>query len=88
MVEARVSHDGVLDVVLDWQPTDDSPPLRDRVFGIIGSFAEPSTHVMQRSVGRTVEYDVVTGVLPDQTHFRTHGHVVRFRIVGEPAPHG
>ncbi len=27
-----------------------------------------------------VEYDVVTGVLPGQTHFRTLGHAVRFRI--------
>jgi hypothetical protein len=88
LVETRVGDDGVLEVALDWQPTVDSPTLTYRVYGLIGSFAEPSTHVAQRSVGGTVEYDVVTGVLPDQTHFRTHGHLVHFRVVGEPAPHG
>jgi hypothetical protein len=88
LIEARLMDDGVLEVQLDWHPDVDSPTLTYRVFGIIGSFAEPSTHVAQRSVGGTVGYEVVTGVLPDQTHFRTHGHLVRFRIVGKPAPHG
>jgi hypothetical protein len=88
LVETHVGDDGVLEVVVDWQPTVDSPTLTYRVYGLIGSFAEPSTHVAQHSVGDTVEYDVVTGVLPAQTHFRTHGHLVRFRVVGEPAPHG
>jgi hypothetical protein len=88
LVESRLLEDGVLEVVLDWQPNADSPSLTYRVFGIIGSFAEPSTHVAQRSVGNTVEYEVVTGLLPEHTHFRTHGHLVRFRIVGTPAPHG
>ena len=36
----------------------------------------------------SVEYDVVTGMLYGQTPFRTHGHLVRFRIVGTPAPYG
>jgi hypothetical protein len=88
LLESRLLDDGVLEVVLDWQPTIDSPPLRYRVFGIIGSFAETSTHVAQRPVDGSVEYEVVTGVLPEHTHFRTHGHLVRFLIVGAPAPHG
>ena len=88
LLETRVSDDGVLDVVLEWRPTADSPSLTYRVFGIIGSFAEPSTHVTQRRVDSTLEYDVVTGLLPDQTHFRTHGHLVRLRVVEQPSPHG
>jgi hypothetical protein len=88
LVETRLTGDGVLEVVLEWAPTDDSPTLTYRVFELIGSFAEASTHVARRSVDGTVEYDVVTGMLPEQTHFRTHGHLVRFRIVGERAPHG
>jgi hypothetical protein len=58
------------------------------MFSVIGSFAEGSTHVAQRPVDGAVEYDVVTGMLPDQTEFLTHGHLVRFRVVGEPAPYG
>jgi hypothetical protein len=88
LLETRLLDDGVLEVVLDWQPSVDSPTLTYRVFGIIGSFAESSTHVAQRSVDDSVMYEVVTGMLPDQTQFRSHGHLVRFRIVGRPAPHG
>lgn len=88
LLESRLLDDGVLEVVLDWQPTVDSPTLTYRVFEIIGSFAETSTHVAQRPVDGTVEYEVVTGVLPEHTHFRTHGHLVRFLIVGTRAPHG
>lgn len=88
VVEAEALDDGVFEVTLDWHRGDDTPPLRDVIFGVVGSFAESSTHVLQRVVRDTVEYDVVTGMLPDQTHFRTHGHLVRFKIVGEPAPYG
>ena len=88
LLESRLLDDGVLEVVLDWQPTVDSPTLTYRVFGIIGSFAETSTHVAQRPVDGTVKYEVVTGDLPEHTRFRTHGHLVRFLIVGTPAPHG
>jgi hypothetical protein len=88
VVKTEIGEDGVLDVTLDWQPGDDSPPLRNRVFEVIGSFAESSTHVEQRAADGTVEYDVVTGMLDGQTPFLTHGHLVRFRIVGTPAPYG
>lgn len=88
VVKTEVADDGVFDVTLDWHPGEDSPPLRHRIFDVIGSFAESSTHVEQRAVDGTVEYDVVTGMLTDHTHFRTHGHLVRFRVVGTPAPYG
>jgi hypothetical protein len=84
--ETRLTEDGILEVALDWHPFDDSPPLRNRIFGIIGSFAESSTHVLQRTEAETRTYDVVTGMLPDQTPFRTHGHLVRFRVTSASAP--
>lgn len=80
LVETRVADDGTLEVLLDWRPTGDSPKLIHRVFDIIGSFAESSTHVLERSTGQSVEFDVVTGMLPGQTHFRSHGHLVRIRV--------
>jgi hypothetical protein len=88
VVETRVLDDGVFEVTLDWRPNDDSPPLRNRIYEVIGSFAESSTHVAQRAAGGTVEYDVVTGMLPGQTELRPHGHLVRIRLVGKPAPYG
>jgi hypothetical protein len=89
VVATRTGADGVFEVKLDWQPHADSPPLRNRIFAAIGSFAEGSTHVAQNPVDDgTVEYDVVTGMLREQTEFRTHGHLVRFRVAREPAPQG
>jgi hypothetical protein len=71
--------DGVYVVRLAWRG-EDSRALRAGVFEVIGSFAESSTHVRQRTLTDAVEFDVVTGMLPDETPFRTHGHLVRFRI--------
>ena len=85
--ETRVTEEGILEVVLEWRSSADSPPLRNRIFGIIGSFAESSTHVTQRVDPDTIEYDVVTGMLPEQTPYRTHGHLVRLRDTGNRLPY-
>ncbi len=70
----------------EWRPRDTSPQLRERVFAVIGSFAELSTSVVQRMRDETLEYDVVTGMLAGQAHFRTHRHLVRFRVVRPHPP--
>ena len=78
--------DGVYRVVLEWTPTEArKPALREDVFALIGSFVEFSTHVRQRVVDGAVEFDVTTGMLADETHFETHGHLVRLRIEGDAA---
>ena len=79
--------DGALyTVTLEWSPEDATRAgLREDVFAVIGAFAEASTHVRQRVLDEAVEFDVTTGMLPDETPFATHGHLVRLRIVGEAA---
>jgi len=74
--------DGVYEVTLVWDGARSIGAIRSAVFALVGSFAESSTHVRQRTADGAVEFDVVTGMLPDETHFRTHGHLVRFRIEG------
>lgn len=74
--------DGVYLVRLAWRGEPDIGAMREAVFAVIGAFAESSTHVRQRTLPDAVEYDVVTGMLADETPFRTHGHLVRFRIEG------
>jgi hypothetical protein len=49
----------------------------------IGSFAEFSTHVLERLADDAVEFDVTTGMLAGTTPFRPHGHLVRLRLEGE-----
>jgi hypothetical protein len=70
-------------VTLEWIPERPTKPgLREDVFALIGSFAEQSTHVRQRVLDDTVEFDVTTGMLPGDASFRPHGHLVRLRVVG------
>jgi hypothetical protein len=57
-------------------------------FALIGQVAEATTFVRVSDPGHgtgtgdpsVVEIDVVTGMLDDETAFRTHGHTVRLRI--------
>ena len=51
------------------------------LYGLIGSFAESSTHVRERRVGGDVILDVVTGVMPGDSAFASHGHLARVRIL-------
>lgn len=77
--------DGIYTVRLAWHGDPDIGAVRAAVFALVGAFAESSTHVRQRTLSDAVEYDVVTGMLRDETPFRTHGHLVRFRIEGAQA---
>jgi hypothetical protein len=77
----RLEEDAVYVVELEW--TAQEPvyrTLREDVWTVIGSFAETSTHVAERETAGSIEFDVTTGVLPEHTEFRTHGHLVRFRV--------
>jgi hypothetical protein len=73
-------------VTLEWTPAEATKVgPREDVYAVLGSFAEFSTHVRQRVGDGAVEFDVTTGMLADETPFRTHGHLVRLRIVGDAA---
>ena len=60
----------------DWRVT------RIAAFGLIGAIAEGSTHIREMAPGRDgLDLVVLTGVLPGDTTFATHGHLVRIRVV-------
>ena len=60
----------------DWRVT------RIAAFGLIGAIAEGSTHIREAAPGRDgLDLVVLTGVLPGDTTFATHGHLVRIRVV-------
>jgi hypothetical protein len=75
--------DSVLEV--DVRPAIGDAPRQPRVdaYALIGAFAEGATFVRETRVEGAVVLDVVTGVMPGDNAFATHGHVVRVRIVGE-----
>jgi hypothetical protein len=76
----------VVDAVLeiDVRATRDGPARAPRVdaYGVIGGFAEGATYVRESRAGGDVILDVVTGVMPGDNAFATHGHMARIRIVG------
>ena len=76
----------VVDAVLEihMRATKDGPARASRVdaYGVIGAFAEGATYVRESRAGGDVILDVVTGVMPGDNAFATHGHMARLRIVG------
>jgi hypothetical protein len=76
----------VVDAVLEihMRATKDGPARAPRVdaYGVIGAFAEGATYVRESRAGGDVILDVVTGVMPGDNAFATHGHMARLRIVG------
>ena len=80
----RLERAEVVDAVLAVEagtPATSAPP-REAAFALIASFAEASTHVVERSpyVGRDVDLFVTTGMLEGDGSFAPHGHTVRIRV--------
>lgn len=78
-----------LEVVDDVLEIDIRKPARDEpraprivAYGLIGAFAEGATHVRETREDGAVVLDVVTGVLPGDSVFATHGHLARVRLLG------
>ena len=74
--------DDVLEIDLRDRIFDEPRAPRIVAYGLIGSFAEGATHVRETREDGAVVLDVVTGVLPGDGAFATHGHLARVRLVG------
>ena len=83
---AAVFADGVYDVTLEWSRQDANlARLRADMFSLVGVIAEGVTYVHQQVTDDQISYELITGLLDGETHFRGHGHLVRFRVVGDTA---
>jgi hypothetical protein len=83
LLGARVSEDGSYDVELRWTgETDRIGEVRAAVFTLVGGFAEVYTYVRQRRGADAVVFEVVTGILGEESSFSPHGHAVRLRVDG------
>ncbi len=73
--------DDVLVIDLAWLGEAPGPDaVRAEAFRVLGSFAEHTTHVRQRSTGQATEFEISTGTTEDETPFRRHGHLVLLRV--------
>jgi hypothetical protein len=76
--------DGSFLVDVHWvgAPGADARAIRVASLALIASVTESMTAIRERhDAGRTV-YEVVTGTLPGDTTFATHGHTMRLRVAG------
>jgi hypothetical protein len=74
--------DAVLEIDVAAAGHDDWRATRIAAFALIGAVAEGSTHVREVSPGREgLDLSVLTGVLPGDSTFATHGHLLRIRVV-------
>jgi hypothetical protein len=78
---ARVEDDGSLFVALCWRgEREDRGGARAAAYSLIGQVAEAASYVRERREGDAVVYEVATGMLPSDTSFAPHGHVLTLRI--------
>ena len=79
--------DGTFVVDLRWTGPagTDRRAIRIAAYALIGVIAEGTT-VIAEAVGSDGHlFEVVTGMLADQTEFASHGHTLRLTIAGPPA---
>ena len=78
----ELTRSDVADAVLEVDVVAPAATVRsphEAAFSLLGTFAEASTHVVERSsdVGKDVELLVTTGMLEGDGVFAPHGHTVR-----------
>jgi hypothetical protein len=79
----RVLDDGTFEVELSWIGKPAGPgAVRRVVFELIGSIAETATYVRERRAEDAVTFELVTGLIGEDTHFAPHGHTVRLKVPG------
>ena len=81
LTETRVLDDGAFEVELSYTGENGGiGATRQVVYELIGSIAETATYVRQRRDDGSVTFELVTGIIGEDAHFKPHGHAVRFRV--------
>ena len=87
-VDARASEDGAFDIELGWTgQMQGIAAVRAAVFSLVGGFAEVYTYIRQRrsnaeGIGEIVTFEIVTGILGEESSFIPHGHTIRVSVTG------
>jgi len=74
--------EGEFVVELAWvgPPDADRRAIRTAVFAVVGAIGETITVVLEPPASDGRELEVLTGVLPSDDGFATHGHTIRLRV--------
>ncbi len=72
---------GVLDIEAVWGGEWEAwGVIRAEVFSLLGSIAEPTSHIRQRMFEERVEFEMATGTVAEGSPFTPHGHLIRLRV--------
>jgi len=79
---AETDADGTFAIRLRWMGEGDAgrAAIRTAVVSLVGQIAEGTTLIHERRAAGVVSYAVVTGDLPGETRFTTHGHTLVLTI--------
>lgn len=84
---------GCFEVALEWSgEAGNLRAVRAECFGLAGSVAESGTYIRQRlppgakdadqgAAGQEFMFELATGMLDADTHFASHGHTLRLRVL-------
>ena len=82
ITRTETESDGTFVVELRWNGPEDAGRAQIRVaaYALIGTVAESTTAIIEADDPDGQTFEVVTGMLPDQTAFASHGHTLRLQI--------
>jgi hypothetical protein len=82
LVARATDADGTFGVELRWAgaPDADRRTIRSAIYALIGVVAEATSLVIESTEGDRHVFEVVTGMLSDQTGFASHGHTIRLTV--------
>jgi hypothetical protein len=82
---ATTDPDGTFVVEARWTgDAEDSRAARVAALALVATVIESTTAIHLRHAADADVYEIVTGELPDDSRFATHGHTLRLRVVGAP----
>jgi hypothetical protein len=80
--EVRVDGDGALVVDLSWQGGEEDS-VQSAAWALLGTIGESASYVCQWRDDDSHVFDLVTGLVADDTPFAPHGHTLRLRVERE-----
>lgn len=80
---SAVSEGSVFVVTLEWtRPAANARNITSAAYSLLGTFAEPNTHVREETRSGAIDFEITTGILDADGPFKGHGHVVRLHVTG------
>jgi hypothetical protein len=84
---ATTDPDGTFVVEARWiGDAEDARAARVAALALVATVVESTTAIHLRHAADADVYEIVTGELPGDSTFATHGHTLRLRVVGAPRP--